>query len=161
MNAKSAHTDAYFAEFRRATGVVDERYEVVAFGDSAEMADNLAELVVGGPKRATAGLLRDFEIGGEPMPVVGDHVVVIDGAGRPCGVWRTTEVTVKALIEVDAAFAWDEGEGDRTREDWLDGHRRYFARQAAGEGFAFDDQAQTVFERFVVVWPPESADPGA
>ena len=28
--------------------------------------------------------------------------------------WRTTEVTIKPLSQVDEAFAWDEGEGDRT-----------------------------------------------
>ena len=41
---------------------------------------------------------------------------------------------IKPLPQVDEAFAWDEGEGDRTREWWLDAHRRYFARQAMREG---------------------------
>jgi uncharacterized protein YhfF len=67
-------------------------------------------------------------------------------------------VTVKPLIEVDAAFAWDEGEGDRTLTDWLAAHRRFFKRQAAREGFEFHDGLETVFERFRVVWPPEYAD---
>jgi uncharacterized protein YhfF len=84
--------------------------------------------------------------------------VVVDGKGAPCCIWRTTDVTIKPLIEVDDTFAWDEGEGDRTRDDWLDGHRRYFMRQAAREGFAFHDRIETVFERFAVVWPPEAAD---
>jgi uncharacterized protein YhfF len=122
------------------------------------MADELADLVVRGPKRATAGLLRDFAVGGEPLPRVGGHVVVVDGKGMPRCIWRTTEVTIKPLIAVDDAFAWDEGEGDRTRDDWLDGHRRFFARQAAREGFEFHDRIETVFERFTVVWPPEAAD---
>ncbi|MDE2143641.1 MAG: ASCH domain-containing protein [Elusimicrobia bacterium] len=85
-------------------------------------------------------------------------VVVIDGRGRPRCVWRTTEVTVKPLLEADAVFAWDEGEGDRTLPDWLEGHRRCFRRQAAREGFDFHDGLETVFERFQVVWPPEAAD---
>ena len=29
------------------------------------------------------------------------------------------EVMIKPLSEVDEAFAWDEGEGDRTRDWWL------------------------------------------
>jgi uncharacterized protein YhfF len=157
---KTAATDAYWREFRAAAGPDHDRYEVVAFGDSAEMASELAELVVSGPKRATAGLLRDFTLGGEPTPVVGDHVVMVDGRGLPRCIWRTTEVTVKPLIEVDAAFAWDEGEGDRTLADWLDGHRRYFRRQAEQQGFEFHDGLETVFERFTVVWPPEVADRG-
>lgn len=155
---KTAATDAYWRTYRVAAGLDHDRYEVVAFGDSEAMATELAELVVHGPKRATAGLLRDFTLGGEPMPVVGDHVVVVDGRGVPCCIWRTTQVTVKPLIEVDAAFAWDEGEGDRTLDDWLDGHRRYFQRQAERQGFEFHDAIETVFERFTVVWPPEAAD---
>jgi uncharacterized protein YhfF len=155
---KTPATDSFWRAFRAAAGLDHDRYDVVAFGDGAAMADALADLVVNGPKRATAGLLRDFTIGGEMMPEVGGHVVVIDGKGEPRCIWRTTEVTIKPLIEVDDAFAWDEGEGDRTRDDWLDGHRRYFSRQAAREGFAFHDRIETVFERFAVVWPPEVAD---
>jgi uncharacterized protein YhfF len=80
------------------------------------------------------------------MPKPGDFVM-IDGAGRPRFISRATEVTIKPLVEVDAAFAWDEGEGDRTRAWWLDAHRRYFARQAVREGFELSDAVMTVFER--------------
>jgi uncharacterized protein YhfF len=156
--AKTPATDSFWRAYRTAAGLDHDRYDVVAFGDGPAMADELAGLVVHGPKRATAGLLRDFASGGEPMPEVGGHVVVVDGRGAPRCIWRTTELTIKLLIEVDDAFAWDEGEGDRTRDDWLDGHRRYFSRQAAREGFAFHDRIETVFERFAVVWPPEAAD---
>lgn len=156
--SKSQEVREFWNAYRAAAGLDHDEYDVVAFGDGTAMADELAELVARGPKRATAGLLRDFRAGGEPMPRVGGHVVVIDGAGRPRCVWRTTEVTVKPLIEADAAFAWDEGEGDRTLPDWLDGHRRFFRRQAEREGFEFHDGLETVFERFQVVWPPEAAD---
>jgi uncharacterized protein YhfF len=59
---------------------------------------------------------------------------------------------------VDEAFAWDEGEGDRTRRSWLRFHRAFFGRYAARNGFELQDDAETVFERFEVVWPPEIAD---
>jgi len=155
---KTPEVREFWSAFRRASNLEHDDYDVVAFGDGAKMADELAELVLNGPKRATAGLLRDFTEGGEAMPRVGSHVVVVDGKERPRCIWQTTEVTVKPLIEADAAFAWDEGEGDRTLADWLDGHRRFFRRQAAREGFEFHDGLETVFERFRVVWPPERAD---
>jgi uncharacterized protein YhfF len=71
-------------------------------------------------------------------------------------------VTIKPLSQVDEAFAWDEGEGDRSRKWWLDAHRRYFSRQARREGFKFDDDILTVFERFEIVWPldPPNLTPG-
>lgn len=39
-----------------------------AFGDSAELADELIELVLDGPKRATAGAVAEFELEGAPLP---------------------------------------------------------------------------------------------
>jgi uncharacterized protein YhfF len=38
---------------------------------------------------------------------------MLDGEGHPRFIWRTTEVTIKPLLQVDEAFAW--GEGDRTK----------------------------------------------
>ncbi|HEY7687493.1 MAG TPA: ASCH domain-containing protein [Dongiaceae bacterium] len=159
MSLKTPQVAAFWAAYRAAAGLDHDRYDVVAFGDSPQMADELGNLVLHGPKRATAGLLRDFGPGGEIMPAVGEHVVMIDGSGAPRCIWRTTDVQVKPLIEVDDAFAWDEGEGDRTRDDWLRAHRKFFARQAARGNFAFHDRIETVFERFTIVWPPEVADP--
>jgi len=155
MTPRTAETDAYWLTYRAARGVGHDDYEVVSMGDSPAMADELVDLIVRGLKRATACLLRDVTVRGDPMPIVGSHVMVIDGAGRSHCIWQTTEVTIKPFAEVDDAFAWDEGEGDRSRADWLDGHRRYFERQAAREGFVFDDRTATVFERFAVVWPAQ------
>jgi uncharacterized protein YhfF len=122
------------------------------------MATGLADLVVAGIKRATASLARDYGEGREAIPRPGDFVMMRDGKGRPRFIWRTTEVTIKPLSQVDDAFAWDEGEGDRTRNWWLAAHRRYFGGQANREGFEFDDEVLTVFERFEVVWPLDVAD---
>src|SRR6267378_1319643 len=62
------------------------------------------------------------------------------------------------LNSVDERFAWDEGEGERTRDWWLSAHRRFFGRRAAAQGFQMHDEIETMFERFEVVWPPEIAD---
>ncbi|MEQ8357665.1 MAG: hypothetical protein RH942_19175 [Kiloniellaceae bacterium] len=62
------------------------------------------------------------------------------------------ETFVAPLLAVDDRFAWDEGEGDRTRTWWLDAHRRYFARRAAALGLAFDEAASPLlYERFEMV----------
>jgi uncharacterized protein YhfF len=129
------------------------RCDVFAFGDSPEMADELVGLVLTGPKRATAGLVWEYERSGDPLPEVGTFSVVVDGSGSPACVVETTDVQIKPLREVDAAFAWDEGEGDRTVPDWLDGHRRFFTRFLAGQGVEFSDDMPAVFERFRLVWP--------
>ena len=97
--------------------------EAWAFGDSVAMANELASLVVEGRKRATAGLLAEYKAEGEPLPQLGDLSIVIDGSGAPACLIRTTDVRVGPLESVDEQFAWDEGEGDRTREGWLAEHR--------------------------------------
>ena len=154
MAKRSAETDAVWRAFKASFGVPHDDYAVVAFDDNPETATELADLVLAGRKRATASLLRDYyPVGGEPLPRVGDFVVLIDGGGTPRCIWRTTEVEIKPLSAVDNSFAWDEGEGDRSRQWWLEAHRRYFTRQAGREGFAMHDGIETVFERFEVVWP--------
>ncbi len=157
---KTPDTDAFWQTFLAATGSEASDYVVVAFGDSPVMMDELLGLVLAGTKRATASLVRDYPDGGDPFPQVGDHVVVVDSRHTPRCIWRTTEITVRPLVQVDDAFAWDEGEGDRSRDDWLAGHRAYFTAQAAREGFDMHDEIETVFERFTIVWPPGAADAG-
>ena len=155
---KTPATDGFWAEFTAARGTTDADYTVVAFGDTAEMADELLVLVLSGIKRATSSLVRDYAPGKIPMPQVGDFVVVVDSGGIPKCIWRTTEIVVKPLIDVDDTFARDEGEGNRTRDFWLSAHREYFSNQARREGFEMTDQIETVFERFKIVWPPDVAD---
>ena len=136
---KSPSTEEFWTTFLAATGTVGVDYTVVAFGDTAAMADELVALVLSGRKHATVSLRRDYAPGVEPLPQVGDFVLVVDGGGHPKCIWRTAEITVKPLIDVDDAFAWDEGEGDRTRDWWLAAHRAEFSAQAQREGFEMSD----------------------
>src|SRR5215510_960272 len=158
MLPRSPDTEAFWQGFSRYAGVDHDNYVVGSFGDSSKMATELADLVMTGIKRATASLARDYGEDREPMPKPGDFVMMLDGDGHPRFIWRTIEITIKPLSEVDDVFAWDEGEGDRTREWWLDAHRRYFGRRASREGFEFNDHALIVFERSEVVWPLDVAD---
>ncbi len=131
---------------------------VECFGDSPALADELIAFVVDGPKRATAGLVAEYAADDERLPRVGSHWVACDGSGKPRAVLRSTELRVGPLSSVDARFAWDEGEYDRTLDTWLDGHRRYFRRACERIGVEFSDEVEVCFERFDVVWPPEVAD---
>lgn len=122
---------------------------VFSFGDSPEMADELLGYVSDGPKRATAGPAQVLEDEDGPLPAPGQRWGVLDGAGRPRLVIETVEVRRGRLDSVDPAFAWDEGEDDRTLESWLDVHRRFYRRVGVGD----PDACDTLFERFRVVWP--------
>jgi uncharacterized protein YhfF len=147
-----------YAATRPSGGPPEDEPPVERFGDSRSLADALLALVLAGTKRATAGLVADFAHDGEPLPRVGGHWIAGDGDGRPRAVLRSTELRLGRLDSVDDAFAWDEGEGDRTRTSGLAGHLRYFTRTLAARGQQWDDGLEVVFERFRVVWPPEVAD---
>jgi uncharacterized protein YhfF len=125
---------------------------VEPFGDSVELADGLIALVVDGPKRATAGSYDEYVHEGSPLPEVGTYSVATDGTGRARAVLRTTEVRIGPLSSVDDAFAWDEGEGDRTRAWWLAAHEGFFRRVLPQLGLTYTDDMPTVFERFEVVY---------
>ena len=145
--------EAMWASYVGDSGNAGPLVTAYAFGDSAELADQLGLLVLHGPKRATAGLVQAFEVEDEPLPRVDDRCIVLGCDGRPLAVVRTTDVRVGPLSSVDDSFAWDEGEGDRTRAWWLDGHTRFFTRQCAALGLTFSDDIDVVFERFELVWP--------
>lgn len=156
MNAPAAQpvVEEMWVSYVAASGYEGPLVTAYAFGDSAEMADELGLLVLHGPKRATAGLLASFEADEEPLPEVGDRCLVLGGDGRPLAVVRTSDVRVGPLSSVDDSFAWDEGEGDRTRSWWLNAHTRFFTRECAARGWEFTDDIPVVFERFELVWPP-------
>lgn len=122
--------------------------ESFAFGDTPEMADELAALVVEGTKTATAGALADYEASDEPLPSRGDLFIVLDGQGAPRALIRTTEVRVVPFDEVDGDHAAAEGEGDGSLEYWRAGHQAFFERT-----IGFDPQMPVVLERFELLYP--------
>ena len=96
-----------------------------AFGDGPALANELLALVLDGRKTATCWAA----VHGERGTVVGKPYVILDGAGRPRVILETTELTQRRFDEVDAAFAHDEGEDDRTLASWRRGHEAFFTRE--------------------------------
>jgi uncharacterized protein YhfF len=101
------------------------------FGDGPELADELLALILEGKKTATCWAKTEGLKGTE----VGKHWVALDGAGHPRAILQTVELTERCFHAVDAAFAYDEGEDDRTLEAWRRAHEAYFTRNG---GFAPD-----------------------
>jgi uncharacterized protein YhfF len=142
----SAAVEEYWRRFAAATGI-DGPHTPWGFGNTERMATELGLLVRDGPKRATASLRSDYD-GDEPMPRVGDLGVILDGHGRPLCVIRTTGVEVRRFGDVDAEFAWTEGEGDRSLAFWRAAHISFFE----AEGRPFGDDTEVVLERFELLW---------
>ena len=121
-----------------------ERYRDLrsfAFGDGPALADELLELVIHGTKTATCSTEDEPNISAP-----GERWIVLDGHRDPRCVIETTEVTFRRYDEVDAAFAYEEGEGDRSLAYWREAHRRYFGRLGK-----FREDMMLMCERFRLV----------
>lgn len=129
-------------------------YNAWGFGDSPQMADELGQLVVAGTKAATASLAREYEAEGETIPPVGDVNIILNGADEPICIIETTEITIKPFNQVDAQFAYDEGEGDRSLAYWKNAHERYFTRTCERYDWTFTGDELIVLERFKVIYRP-------
>jgi len=112
-----------------------------AFGDSPALADELLDLVLSGVKTATCST-EDEPNTSSP----GERWIVLDGRGTPRCVIESLEITYRRYSEVDAAFAHDEGEGDRSLAYWRSAHRNYFGRQGK-----FSEDMMLMCERFRLV----------
>jgi uncharacterized protein YhfF len=148
---------AFWSAAQRANPALDSAhfYEAFAFGDSERMADELAQLVLAGIKRATASLAWTYPFEHKPRPSPGDLSIVTTGSGAPLCIIETTAVDAVPFDEVSAEFAATEGEDDGTLEAWRRGHAAFFARECARIGRQPSPRMEVVCERFRVVYRRE------
>src|SRR6266581_4037609 len=142
---------AYIASLPDAEDAIRRFYEVFRVGDSPEGADEGAALIKQGLKTATSSLLWAYEATNKPLPEVGSLSIVIDGRGEPICVVETLTVDMKAFADVDATFAYDYGEWDRTLETWRARCWEFNAPRCHALGKAPTPGMPLVCERFTVV----------
>ena len=172
---RRADIEPFWVDYQRACKIAVPGFSASALGHTRATADALAELVVTGVKRAQATPLRDFAIepgadtaqvtdptddddndnidSGFDFPQPGDHLVVLDGAGQPRAIVRTTHVEKRLFNQIDEAFAFEAGEGDLSLRWWLTAHRQDFAERAQNEGFEVHEGLALLLEYFELVWP--------
>ena len=112
------------------------------------LLDELLELVLRGKKTATCWAASE----GDKGAAIGKRWIAKDGQGRRRVVLETVELTRRQFGEVDAAFAYDEGEDNRTLADWRAAHTAYFT----GRG-EFSPDMELYCERFRLVEVLEQA----
>jgi uncharacterized protein YhfF len=149
-----SHLAPFWKEFSESTSEADDErfYEAFFFGDSEELANDLAELVLRGTKRATAGAVWYYEAKGKRLPQPGDLSIVTNWSGDPLGIIETQSVEVVPFHEVTAEFAATEGEGDGSLSFWREAHKEFFTRECASAGRAFSENMLIACERFTLVY---------
>ena len=83
-------------------------------------------LVLHGSKRATAGLLSEYEHEGEPVEHEGELLAMLDNQGQHVGTLRVTRAEVLRFIDVPDEFALAEAEGDIDAADFRASHLAYW-----------------------------------
>lgn len=127
-------------------------YQIWYFGIGREDAEELSNLVLQGKKTATASLVWEYENKPEDAPIADGYSVVTDFAGVPKCVVRTTELRVLPFNQVDAEFAFDEGEGDQSLDYWREAHWNYFSERCAEIGKEPDLEMPVICERFQLLY---------
>ena len=116
--------------------------ESFSFGDSPEFADDCSN--------SCSSARRPRPVGRRPRATKASQLVkrwiVKDGQGRPSAILETVELKRRRFGDVAAAFAHDEGEGDRPLADWRRMHTAYFTRR--GE---FSPDMELYCERFTLI----------
>ena len=151
-NRIEAYRRSYLETLPPDSPVRDEQYPAEGWGDSSRMADELGGLIADGTKTATCSALWEYEAEGEPLPEEGMKTIVLDSNHNPLCIVETTEVEVKPYDEVDARFAYEEGEGDRSLEYWREVHWRVFSHTLAGIGKEPSMDMPLVCERLRVIY---------
>lgn len=153
--ARNEQVTAYWNAFCRVEGTdPDSEYQVWHFGDNRDLAERMYKLVLDGPKRATACLYVEDDP--DPQPAEGQICVVTDFDGDPKCILRLTEVRTIPFNEVDAVFAFDEGEGDRSLDYWRQAHWNFFSRCCAELGTEPAVDMPVMCQRFELLYPKDS-----
>ena len=131
----------------------DTPFQVWYLGLDHKDAEELCSLVLEGKKTATASMPVEYEKSPDDAPVLNGYSVVTDFDGNPKCVVQTTELQVVPFNEVDAEFAFDEGEGDQSLDYWREVHWDYFSRRCAALGIEPSLEMPVNCERFRLLYP--------
>ncbi len=130
-------------------------YESFKIGNSQASADFGADLILKGIKTATSSLLLEYQTENRAPPQAGSLSIVENGNNEPICVVETVEIVIKPFSEVDAPYAYDYGEWDRTLETWRRECWADYSRLSTQLGQEPTEAMLLVFERFKVIYPCE------
>jgi uncharacterized protein YhfF len=113
------------------------------------IADELVALYLSGRKTAGSGLVRSYEVPGEPLPKPGNYWIILDSREVPRCIAKTLRVEINAFDKVGEDVAHAEGDG--TLGNWRKVHHAFFSPYLAVLGIRDLNQALVVTE-FFQVW---------
>ncbi len=125
-------------------------YDAWRFGVAA---DELAELVLKGKKRATSSAFVLYELDGEEPPKEGDYSVILDSRDQAVCIIRDVKVYVKRYCDISPEYAAMEAEGDRSLDYWRQVHEAFFKGDMSSYGLEFTEDMEVLCEEFELIYP--------
>ena len=127
-------------------------YESWYFCNNEKDANELAALVKKGIKKATTSLHCLYKIENEPIPKVGDYVIITNWKGIAQCIIQITNINIIPFKEITEEFAAKEGEGDKTLSFWRKVHQKFFALELKEHSKIFSEDMLVVCGEFEVVY---------
>lgn len=146
----------FLAQIDETPETTQKVFQICAFGDSKEMADTLAQLVLSGKKTATTSLYFSYEVEDEDLPLVGSFSLIVDGSERAQCITELKDVSIMPFSAITEDYAQEEGEGDLTLAYWKKSHQAFFSRELIPYSQQWSPDLLVVCERFQVVYPKKS-----
>ena len=115
----------------------------IEFDTPGTSREALVNLVLHGNKRATAGLLSEYETEGEAVEHVGELLAMVDNDGKHVGTLEVTRAEIVRFADVPDEFALAEAEGDLNASDFRASHLAFWTR--VGETVTDETLAVTVY----------------
>jgi len=115
----------------------------IEFGTPGISRETLVNLVLHGNKRATAGLLSEYELEGEHIEHVGELLAMVDNNGQHVGTLEVTRAEIVRFADVPNEFALAEAEGDLNAAEFRASHLEFWTR--FGETVTEDTLVVTVY----------------
>ena len=127
-------------------------YESWYFCNNEKDANELVGLVKKGTKKATTSLHCLYEIENEPIPAVGDYIIITNWKRIAQCIIQITNINIISFKEVTPEFATKEGEGDKTLSFWRKVHRKFFTLELKEYSKKFSEDRLVICEEFEVVY---------
>ena len=102
--------------------VFHETPKTMYFGDNEQDANENARLIQSGARKAISHSLLGLQNRNEPLPKIGDYIVVTNWSGEAQCIVRTTAVKLKPYFSIDVLYAQLAGEGDKSLDHWKKVH---------------------------------------
>ncbi|MFT5737874.1 MAG: hypothetical protein ACJAU2_001657 [Maribacter sp.] len=125
-----------------------EAPKTAGFGDNEKDANELAALVMRGIKKATSYSLLGLQYRKEPLPKIGNFLVVTNWAKEAQCIVRTTAVQLIPYFNINESNAILEGGGDNSLAYWKKTHWDYYTRELEAFERVPRDSMIVVFEEF-------------